>query len=63
MKKLQKLKREMLLYSEAKIVMVRLDLSNLQNNLVCKLWAYELIRKGKKHTHQTKAQSPSDKQD
>lgn len=61
-KNLQKLKSEMLLCSEAKIVMVQLDLSNLQDNMVCKLF-YKLIRKGSKHTHQTKAQSPSYKQD
>lgn len=51
----------MLLCSEAKIAIVQLDLSNLDDNMVCKLF-YELIRKGNKHIHQ-RAQSPSYKQD
>lgn len=42
----------MLLYSEAKIVMVQLDLTNLQDNMVCKLSANELFRKGNKHIKQ-----------
>lgn len=36
-KNLQKLKSEMLLCSKAKIVIVQLDLSDLQDNMVCKL--------------------------
>lgn len=47
----------MLLRCEAKIVTVHLDLSKLQDNILCKLF-YVLIREENKHTHQVRAQSP-----